>query len=122
MSDNTALGDAPMTAVRFRTRPMLTPLEDRLAPATFLVDSPLDSGPGTLRQAVLDANALPGADSITFAIGTPGSPARIELLSPLPWLYDTLSILGRSQGGPGYSGAPLVELTADPYPSVIDSC
>src|SRR5262249_14412170 len=28
-----------------------------------------DSGPGSLRQALLNANAVPGTDTITFAIG-----------------------------------------------------
>lgn len=34
--------------------------------ATFTVTTPFDSGPGTLRQAVLDANANAGADIINF--------------------------------------------------------
>jgi hypothetical protein len=34
--------------------------------AVFNVTSPADSGPGTLRQAVQDANASPGDDEITF--------------------------------------------------------
>lgn len=35
--------------------------------ATFNVTKTADSGAGTLRQAILDANASPGADTITFA-------------------------------------------------------
>jgi uncharacterized protein (TIGR03118 family) len=42
-------------------------LEDRALPSTFTVLSLADSGPGTLRQAILDANAHPGADGIRFA-------------------------------------------------------
>src|SRR5262249_13241877 len=42
----------------------LEPLEDRAVPSTFSVDNLADSGPGSLRQAVLDANATPGADVI----------------------------------------------------------
>jgi parallel beta-helix repeat protein len=34
-----------------------------------------DSGPGSLRQAILDANALPGIDAISFAIST-NDPSR----------------------------------------------
>jgi predicted outer membrane repeat protein len=37
--------------------------------ATFAVTNTNDSGPGSLRQAVADANAAPGADTITFSIG-----------------------------------------------------
>jgi hypothetical protein len=42
-------------------------LEGRTVPSTFVVDTLADSGPGSLRQAVLDANANPGADLIRFA-------------------------------------------------------
>ena len=36
--------------------------------ATFTVTTTADSGPGSLRQAILDANASPGADTIVFNI------------------------------------------------------
>ena len=36
--------------------------------ATFSVTSTANGGPGSLRQAILDANASPGPDTITFAI------------------------------------------------------
>jgi hypothetical protein len=39
-----------------------------LAHAQFVVSSLADSGPGTLRQAVLDANATPGDNTITFTV------------------------------------------------------
>ena len=42
-------------------------LEDRTVPSTFTVLNLADSGPGSLRQAILDANANPGADLIRFA-------------------------------------------------------
>lgn len=45
----------------------------------FVVTSFEDSGPGTLRQAILDANASFGPDTITFSTG-----GTINLLSPLP--------------------------------------
>src|SRR5438552_7463563 len=38
-----------------------------LAAATFTVSNVNDSGVGSLRQAILEANARPGADEITFA-------------------------------------------------------
>src|SRR5262249_23195314 len=41
-------------------------LEDRSLPSTFMVTSLVDRVPGSLRQAVLDANANPGADTIHF--------------------------------------------------------
>ncbi len=42
-----------------------------LAAATFTVTNTNDSGAGSLRQAILDANANPGDDTIAFNI--PGS-------------------------------------------------
>src|SRR5262245_23287346 len=42
-------------------------LEDRTVPSTFTVQNLADSGLGSLRQAVLNANASPGADLIRFA-------------------------------------------------------
>ncbi|NKI36514.1 IPTL-CTERM sorting domain-containing protein [Wenzhouxiangella sp. XN79A] len=41
--------------------------------ATFTVTDAGDSGPGTLRQAVVDANNTPGADIIEFDAGLSGS-------------------------------------------------
>jgi hypothetical protein len=54
-------------------RPRLEPLEDRSVPATFTVLNLADGGAGSLRQAVLDANALAGADTIDFADGLLGT-------------------------------------------------
>lgn len=50
-------------------RPTLELLEDRLAPANFMVTNNADAGVGSLRQAILDANLTPAADTITFAAG-----------------------------------------------------
>jgi uncharacterized protein (TIGR03118 family) len=48
-------------------RLQLDALEDRALPSTFTVLSLADTGPGSLRQAISDANAHPGADVIRFA-------------------------------------------------------
>jgi hypothetical protein len=48
------------------TRLATETLEDRLAPATFAVINTNDSGAGSLRQAIMDANASAGADVIAF--------------------------------------------------------
>jgi hypothetical protein len=67
-------------------------LEDRLVLSTFLVESTADTGPGSLRQAVLDANASPGADTITFDLSLTGQTivlGGVELA-----VSDDLSITG----------------------------
>jgi titin len=72
---------------------------------TFPVTSTGDAGPNTLRQAILDANANPGADLITFNItGTP----LIKPATPLPPITDAVTIDGTTQ--PGYAGKPLIQL------------
>jgi hypothetical protein len=53
------------------------------AAATITVTNLADSGPGSLRQAILDANASPLEDAINFQSGLEGPGARITLSSPL---------------------------------------
>ena len=66
-------------------------LEQRIAPATFTVTTAADAGPGSLRQAILDANALPGPDDVVFQI--PGAaPQIIALQTPLPAITDAVSM------------------------------
>lgn len=68
--------------------------------ATFIVSNTNDSGPGSLRQAILDANLAPGTDDITFHIPGPGV-HTITPLSPLPPLTDDagVTIDGYTQPG-----------------------
>src|SRR5437870_2383001 len=75
------------------------------AGATFTVTNTSSSGAGSLAQAILDANANPGADTIVFNI--PGSGPR-RIIAVLPPITDTVTIDGRTQ--PGYSGTPIVTL------------
>src|SRR4051794_10483185 len=85
-------------------------LEDRSVPPVFTLPPPADAGAGPPRQAILDSNAAPAADTINFAIGS--GPQTILLASDLPTVTDTVRIDGTSQ--PGFAGSPLVELTAPP--------
>ncbi len=57
--------------------------------ATFTVDTTADSGPGSLRQAILDANATPGTDTITFTDTMTIAPA-----SSLPIITEAVTIDG----------------------------
>ncbi|MFZ9860109.1 MAG: choice-of-anchor Q domain-containing protein, partial [Gemmataceae bacterium] len=62
----------------------LLALEERVVPATFTVVNNLDSGTGSLRQAIIDANTTAGNDTIDFAFATGTSPYTITLASALP--------------------------------------
>ncbi len=66
--------------------------------ATFTVTTTADSGAGSLRQAILDANAAASADTIEFAIPGDG-PHTIALASALPQITGTLIVDGYSQPG-----------------------
>ena len=49
---------------------------------TIAVTSAADGGPGSLRQAIIDANAAPGADVIAFDLGEqPGAVSVITWTS-----------------------------------------
>src|SRR5262249_35771119 len=100
-------------------------LEERCTPAAFVVTTTNDSGAGSLRAAILQANAAAGPDQIAFAIPTsdarfedanhngrsdPGDFWSIRLTSALPAISDRVTIDGWSQGGSGYHGQPLIEL------------
>jgi hypothetical protein len=65
---------------------------------TFTVTNKNDSGAGSLRQAILDANANAGADTIVFNI--PGTSIKtIHLLSELPAITEQVTIDGYTQPG-----------------------
>ena len=49
-----------------RARLAVEVLEDRTVPSTFLVTNTLDTGAGSLRNAIAQANATVGADTIAF--------------------------------------------------------
>lgn len=69
--------------------------------ATFTVLNTADSGAGSLRQAMLDANAAAGADTIDFSIAScPGAPpvCTIAPASALPILTQPVTIDGYANG------------------------
>jgi hypothetical protein len=78
-----------------------------LSAATFTVTNTNDSGAGSLRQAILDANGAAGADTVEFNI--PGGGVHtIVLATPLSDITEDLQIMGFTQpgssantGGPG---------------------
>src|SRR5262249_10330992 len=73
----------------------------------IVVNNTSDTGSGSLRQAILDANSTTGGQTIVFAI--PGSGVQtISPLSALPAINVPVTIDGTTQQG--YVGTPLIEL------------
>ena len=97
----------PRNTLRRRRATAAETLESRVLLAAFTVTTTADDGPGSLRQAVIDANASPGADTITVAAAASGG--VVQLQSPLPVLTGQtmisgpLEVLG-DQAGPGARG------------------
>ena len=61
------------------------------ANTTLVVSTLADSGAGSLRQAMLDANSAGGVDTITFMSGLTGT---IDVLSDLPYLDGGIDLQG----------------------------
>ncbi|MGI9166225.1 MAG: InlB B-repeat-containing protein, partial [Pyrinomonadaceae bacterium] len=74
-------------------------------PGSTVVTNTNDSGPGSLRQAILNANANQGVDTISFQVA---APRRISPQTALPQITDPVVIDGTTQ--PGFAGTPLIEL------------
>jgi hypothetical protein len=60
---------------------------------TFVVNNTLDSGPGSLRQAITDSNAAGGTNIITIV---PGLGTPITLASDLPAVQSNVTIVGNN--------------------------
>jgi hypothetical protein len=67
--------------------------------ADFVVVNTNATGPGSLNQAIFDANAAPGADRIIFHIPGAGLHTIDASQTPLPDLTDTVTIDGYTQPG-----------------------
>ncbi len=103
-----------------RRRPRVEQLEDRTLLSTFTVTTTADSGPGSLRQAILDANAAntgtaANPDLIQFAIPTNDpnyqsatSSWTIAPASLLPNITDSTVLDATTQ--PGFTGTPIIVL------------
>ncbi|MEQ6292126.1 choice-of-anchor Q domain-containing protein [Vogesella sp. GCM10023246] len=88
-----------------------------------------DSGPGSLRQAILDSRQQPGSHLVRFELETLAAPATITLRSPLPVLHGELTLQGQQpsqlwqSGGIIISGAKrfrLLEVAADGKVAITD--
>jgi hypothetical protein len=84
-------------------------------PDAFTVTTTADDGPGSLRQAIVNANASSDQHTITFSIPGP-APQTIQLLSPLPSItaqyltIDGLTLPATEAGNNLARAAPVVEL------------
>src|SRR5262249_31017005 len=72
-----------------------------------MVTNAKDSATGSLRQAILDSNAHPGADAIYFNIAGAGV-HTIQPTSALPIITDAVTLDATTQ--PGFAGTPIIEL------------
>lgn len=96
-------------------RPAFEMLEDRLALAVFSVSNNGDSGTGSLRQAIINANANAGHDTIRFSTSSVSllNGYHINLQSSLPQISSPLTIDGseiRFLGTTFSFNRPMVEL------------
>src|SRR6187549_3804393 len=77
----------------------------------FYVTDTLESGPGSISEAILLANQNPGKDSILFNIPGP-APHTIEMVNGFPEILDAVVIDGSSQPGNGFMGmSPRIIIT-----------
>ena len=79
-----------------------------LSAVTFTVTNTNDAGSGSLRQAILDANATAGDNLIAFAIPGPGV-HTIAPSSALPPISNAATLDGYTQPG----SSPNTQLTSD---------
>jgi titin len=75
-----------------------------------MVTNSLDSGPGSLRQAILDADNTVGQNTIRFILSNSGEVQYMPLYTALPPLTNPAGIIVDGTSEPLYRGAPLVEL------------
>ncbi|MFO0940977.1 MAG: hypothetical protein U0930_09430 [Pirellulales bacterium] len=84
---------------------------------TYMVTTTSDSGAGSLRQAILDANAHTGSDRIAFNIAGTGV-HTITPLSSLPTITDSVIVDGTTESD--FAGLPLIELRGDSAGAGVD--
>ncbi len=112
--------NAPETSIRNRAKintrklfGLILPfalLTSQAVAATYTVNSLADSGTGSLRQAILSANANKGS-IVAFAIS-----GTINLSTPLPAITSQVTIDGTT--APGFSVGPVVSVNFNSIPGI----
>jgi hypothetical protein len=93
---------------------LLAALSGPAAADLYTVVNTSDSGTGSLRWAIGQANAHAGSDQVVFNIAG-GGVKVIAPPTPLPSLAAGTSVLGNTQ--PGYTGAPLIRIDGGDLPA-----
>jgi hypothetical protein len=89
--------------------------------ATYTVTNTNDSGAGSLRQAIIDANTNAGADTIVFQIAGTGV-HTIALTSPLPTFTEQVTIDATTDDSYTYTGnTPAIILVGSTLDASTDS-
>ena len=103
------IGDTTLSVAAESVGAMPVAAQVMISSGIFSVTNTSDSGPGSLRQAILDSNAANGGiNTIGFAIAGQGVQTIVPL-SLLPPISSPVLIDGFSQSG--YAGSPLIELS-----------
>ena len=103
------IGDTTLSLAAESVGAMPVAAQVTIANGTFSVTNTNDSGPGSLRQAILDSNAANGGiNTISFAIAGQGV-QTITPISLLPPISNSVLIDGFTQAG--YAGTPLIDLS-----------
>jgi len=105
------------TAQTLRTRLMVAPLEDRLAPAIFNVTALTDTGTGSagsgdLRYCITQANLDAVVDTVLFDASLFSTPQTITLSTVLPTITQPVVLQGTSARNVLISGNSSVRIMA----------
>lgn len=88
---------------------LIAPVYVSAAATTYTVTNTNDSGAGSLRKAILDANGNAGQDTIQFNIAVSGV-QTITPATPLPDLTDNSGAIVDGTTESGFTGTPLIEI------------
>lgn len=104
---NNAMVERQIRSHLNREKPQRKTVSLQSVGTVFMVTTTSDTGNGSLRKALTDANTNPGLDMVSFNI-SPAGPQTITPLSKLPNIIDPVIIDGTTQ--PGFVDKPMIEI------------